>query len=451
MADGSLVVLDRADRAAEYLVAELATRWDVTICPSVTELANLLEFSPATVGLVRADSADVRFRDLESLLLANPVTQWIALVEPVHLEDSALRGLVARACADYMTLPPDVRRLTFAVGHAAGMARLRQTVSECVAEPRTSDLLGTSLSMRRLMRALARVSAVDAPVLVHGETGTGKELVAREIHALCPRAGGPFIAVNCGALPPSLIHSELFGHERGAFTGAASRRVGRIEAASGGTVFLDEIGDLPQDLQAHLLRFLEESTIERLGNGAPIHVDTRVIAATHVDLEQAVAAGRFREDLYYRLNVLRIDTPPLRERREDIELLARDYFHRFRTERAPGVRGFSQEAIEAMLRHDWPGNVRELINRVRRAMVMCEHRAIRPEDLGLERRQRPRYPVTLDVARQVAEREAIVGSLRQCQNNITRAAEQLGVARMTLYRLMDRHGLRAGASAEAVD
>jgi DNA-binding NtrC family response regulator len=331
------------------------------------------------------------------------------------------------------------------------MARLRQTVCERPAETLTSGLLGASPCMRSLLRALARVSAVDAPVLVHGETGTGKELIAREIHALCPRAGGPFIAVNCGSLPLSLIHSELFGHERGAFTGAAARRVGRIEAASGGIIFLDEIGDLPADLQAHLLRFLQESTIERLGNGDPIYVDTRVIAATHVDLEQAVTAGRFREDLYYRLNVLRIDTPPLRERRDDIELLARAYFERFRAERAPGVRGFSREAIEAMLRHDWPGNVRELINRVRRAMVMCERRAIRPEDLGLERRRRARYPVTLDAARQIAEREAIVGSLRQSQNNITRAAEQLGVARMTLYRLMERHGLRAGASAEAVD
>jgi len=249
----------------------------------------------------------------------------------------------------------------------------------------------------------------------------------------------PFIAVNCGALPTNLIQSELFGHEKGAFTGAHQRKIGRIESAAGGTLFLDEIGDLALDLQVNLLRFLQEKTIERVGGTEKIHVDVRVIAATHVDLERAVKEGRFREDLYYRLNVLHLNVPSLREREQDIELLARFFFDKFAKEKNRNVKGFRRDTLQAMNDYEWPGNVRELINRIRRAMVMCDNRLITTADLGLERRLSQRRLTTLDEARTRAEKEAIQYSLRFNRNNVSQAARQLGVSRVTLYRLMEKY------------
>jgi transcriptional regulator with PAS, ATPase and Fis domain len=246
--------------------------------------------------------------------------------------------------------------------------------------------------------------------------------------------------VNCGALPANLIQSELFGYEKGAFTGAAARKVGHIEAAAGGTIFLDEIGDLSADLQVNLLRFLQENTIERVGSTEKLSVDVRVIAATHVNLEKAVEEGRFREDLYYRLHVLNLKVPPLRERQGDVELLARFFFDKFAKERRPALRGFSHRALGVMREHDWPGNVRELINRVRRAMVMSDKRLITPEDLGLHAGAPRRRVITLEQAREEAERGAIQSCLQRVRN-VSRAARELGISRVTLYRLMEKHGL----------
>jgi DNA-binding NtrC family response regulator len=249
------------------------------------------------------------------------------------------------------------------------------------------------------------------------------------------------MAVNCGALPANLIQSELFGHEKGAFTGAHQRKIGRIEAAAGGTIFLDEIGDLSLDLQVNLLRFLQAKTIERVGGTQSLQVDVRVIAATHVDLERAVAEGRFREDLYYRLNVLHLRVPALRERENDIELLARFFFEKFAKEKNPQVRGFSQQALQVMNTYAWPGNVRELINRIRRAMVMCENRLMTPGDLGLERRSARRTIRTLVGARAAAEKEAIQYALRHTGNNVSRAARELRISRVTLYRLIEKYSI----------
>jgi DNA-binding NtrC family response regulator len=245
--------------------------------------------------------------------------------------------------------------------------------------------------------------------------------------------------VNCGALPRNLIQSELFGHEKGAFTDAHARQIGRIEAAGGGTIFLDEIGDLPLDLQANLLRFLQERTIERVGSARPIAVDVRVIAATHVDVESEIQEGRFREDLFYRLNVLRLEIPPLRDREGDVEVLGRFFFDKFASVGRSTAKGFSRQALDTMSAHAWPGNVRELINRVRRATVMCEARLVAPADLGLERRESSRRRVmTLEQWRAHAEREAVSNALRRNRKNVTQAARELGVSRMTLYRLMER-------------
>ncbi|WP_371866548.1 sigma-54 interaction domain-containing protein [Pseudoduganella dura] len=309
-------------------------------------------------------------------------------------------------------------------------------------EPAASRLTGNSEAIARLRRQLLKVAAADAPVLIWGESGTGKELAARAVHDGSARDKGPFVPINCGAIPASLVQSELFGHERGAFTGAGKARAGLIESAAGGSVFLDEIGDLPLDMQANLLRFLQEKTIYRLGGTRPLPVDVRVIAASHVRLDEAVARGTFREDLYYRLNVLTLEMPALRERRDDVPVLAETFFRDHARERSAHVRGFSSGALEAMRAHHWPGNVRELHNRVRRAAVMAEGRLIMPHDLGLDAAAMP--TLALHGARVQAERRAIEAGLG-AGKSITHVARELGVSRMTVYRLMAKHSINPRA------
>jgi DNA-binding NtrC family response regulator len=306
----------------------------------------------------------------------------------------------------------------------------------------TYGMIGDSGPMREIFAKIPKCAHSVAPVLITGETGTGKELIAKAIHKNSSRASGPFIAVNCAALPQSLIQSELFGHEKGAYTGADKRAIGKFEAAHGGTLLLDEIGDLPPEIQVNLLRTLETGTIERLGSADSVSVDIRIITATHIDLQGAIEAGDFREDLYYRLNVLGIRSPPLRERKEDIELLAEYFFDRF-TDNLSRHRliGFSDEARRAMRQWHWPGNVRELRNSVLKAVTLDDRGPISRRDLGLERRRAPRIGITLDEARQAAELAAILTALDRSSGNVTLAAQQLGVCRMTLYRLMERHNI----------
>jgi len=300
-------------------------------------------------------------------------------------------------------------------------------------------LIGESSIMHLTQARLRKFAPVELPVLVTGETGTGKEVAARAIHELSARAARAFVAVNCGALPANLVQSELFGHERGAFTGAASRRLGLFETANGGTVFLDEIGDLPLDAQTNLLRVLQEGTIERVGSNQPIRVDVRVIAATHVDLEQAVDTGRFRRDLYYRLNVLRLPMPSLRERGDDIALLAHHFLDRFRQHHTARARGFSAQALRAIAEFEWPGNVRELLNRVQRAAVIAEQELISAADMELA--GGPAVRAQLQQARADAERETLLASLRQSQYNVSACARRMRVSRVTVYRLCRKHGV----------
>jgi len=316
-------------------------------------------------------------------------------------------------------------------------------------ESEEPSMVGTSPAMRTLYATLRKVSVTEAPILITGESGTGKELAAIAIHRRSPRAGGPFVPINCAALPKTLIASELFGHEKGAFTGADQRRIGRIQAADKGSLFLDEIGDLPLDLQAHLLRFLQESTIDRIGGLQPIKVDARVIAATHVPLRQAVAEGRFREDLFFRLNVLTVEMPPLRRRGEDIDRLAEHFVAKFAPDGAKAVRGLSPEARTALRAHSWPGNIRELIATIRRAVVMADGPWILPEDLALPvaipAAEPAVFPSSLQAARRGTEESLIRQALAAYRNNVTRTAEHLGVSRVTLYRLMDKHGIATGS------
>jgi DNA-binding NtrC family response regulator len=372
------------------------------------------------------------------------LVQWLALLPSAPIFNDWFASHVFHHFFDYLTTPVTADRLYAAMGHAYGMSILAERATAHLDSVFEDDqMVGTSLSMRQLFMAIRKVAVSDAPVLISGESGTGKELTARAIHERSRRAQGPFIAVDCGAIPPTLIHSELFGYEKGAFSGAAQRKAGRIEVADGGTLFLDEIGDLPLDLQGNLLRFLQESTIQRVGSTRPVTVDARIVAASHVDLEKAVKEGRFRQDLFYRLNVLRVHVPALREREGDVVILARYFLAHFLPESGKQVYGFTPQALNAMLRHHWQGNVRELINRVRRAIVMCDGLWITHQDLDIDESQPASHPVQLEVARDLAERHAIAQAIKMCRNNYSAAARMLGVSRVTLYRLLEKHRLAA--------
>ena len=368
--------------------------------------------------------------------------EWVAVLPPEHSRDRLTARVLASSFFDFHTLPVDDVRLVYSVGHAYGKAVLRRAAL-APSEPVHGQhgMIGQSPCMIALHARLEKVMRANAPLLLTGESGVGKELAAHAVHLGSSRSHGPFVPVNCGALPQALIESLLFGHERGAFTGAHERQIGSIEAAHRGTIFLDEIGDLPRSAQASLLRFLQESTVMRVGSTREMRIDARVIAATHMDLREAVRAGRFREDLLYRLNVLNVEIPPLRDRGADSALLAEHFFHHSANGRAPGVRGFSRQALTAIQQYSWPGNVRELLNRVQRAMVMCDGPLIKVSDLQLEGQTGATSAGSLATARAGTERELIQAALGRNGQNIAAAARELGVSRVTLYRILRRRGI----------
>ena len=327
-------------------------------------------------------------------------------------------------------------------------------------------IVGQSRAIRQVLEQLERFAWTDEPILITGESGTGKELVAHAVHTHSSRRHGPFVAVNCAAIPGTLVASELFGHEKGAFTGATGRSLGQIEHAHGGTLFLDEIGDMPIDMQPHLLRFLQERRIMRVGGREQIDVDVRIVAATNVDLPRAIGEGRFREDLYYRLNMLALEIPPLRERPDDIPVLAMTFLREAATRFNRPVEGFAPEGLAALRAHDWPGNVRELIAVVRRAVIVSDVPWIGPENLmglrdaaekmDIASRIGPSSPVfapTQPAGRPVPgsgeERAMLLDTLRGTQENVTQTAKELGVSRVTLYRMLRRHDIMLGRGLRA--
>jgi two-component system NtrC family response regulator len=308
-------------------------------------------------------------------------------------------------------------------------------------------ILGNSARMRPVFEMIRKVATTDAPVLILGESGTGKEMVAHAIHNKSDRHKGPFVAINCGAIPENLLESELFGHERGAFTGAHVQRQGRIETADGGTLFLDEIGEMPPALQVKLLRFLQDQIIQRVGGREEIRVNVRVIAATNADLKKNMASGAFREDLFYRLAVVQILLPPLREREEDILLLAKFFLHRFATDADKAGLAFDADALRALNKHPWPGNVRELENSIRRAVILVEGKRVTAKDLELNAGAiDTNGAVTIKDAREAVERQMIQQALRKYSGKIAPAAAELGLSRPTIYELMEKLGItRPGA------
>ncbi|MEW6068549.1 MAG: PEP-CTERM-box response regulator transcription factor [Nitrospirota bacterium] len=307
-------------------------------------------------------------------------------------------------------------------------------------------IIGNCPKMQDVFTIIKKVAGSDVTILVTGESGTGKELVAKAIHQRSMRKEGPFIPINCGGIPETLIESELFGNEKGAFTDAKTQRVGLIEKADRGTLFLDEIGELPVQLQVKLLRFLQDKKIQRIGGREEIEIDTRIIAATNIDLQKAIKEGRFREDLYFRISVINIELPPLRERGDDILLLAHSFLNKFNYTNKKNIKGFSQAAIKAIESHDWTGNVRELENKIQRAVIMADDQMIKPQDLLLESFEmneiRADIPYTLQDIRQKVEREAIQKALMRNQWNISRSAEDLGISRPTLHDLLNKYSLK---------
>lgn len=396
--------------------------------------------------LVVTQEADLAALDkIEPLVGGNRVS-WVGLIAQELIALPRMRQFIGDHLFNFITLPADLEHIVLTLRHAWGMAFMRevqQTGSPALHNDGDYTMVGKTPEMQRLFTQLQKVARTDASVLITGPSGTGKELAALSVHRQSARRNAPFVAVNCGAIAPQLFQSELFGYEKGAFTGANQRKIGRIEAAQGGTLFLDEIGDMPPDMQVALLRFLQEKTIERVGATDSIEIDVRVIAATHIDLAEAVREGRFREDLFYRINVVCIDMPPLADRGQDIEDIAKHYFARFASVHNKSLRGFSKAAMNAMLSHSWPGNVRELVNRVQRATVMAEGRFIQPEDLGFERDNGIHQTMSLEDARAAAESMMIRRALSQSRNQISRAASLLGVSRVTLYRLIEKYNIRS--------
>lgn len=347
---------------------------------------------------------------------------------------------VAEGAYDYYQKPIHGDTLGFVVDRAFRLWELeaenRRLAGERPTEPLDGLLTGSG-NMLNVARQVERVAPTDATVLILGETGTGKEVVARAVHRLSGRADAPFVAINCAAIPENLLESELFGHEKGAFTGAVSRKVGKIEAANGGTLLLDEIGDMPLPLQAKILRFLQERVVERVGGTSEIPVDVRVVSATHRDLNVMIKAGSFREDLFFRIGEISLTLPPLRERAGDVVLIGKTLVARHAGDRALQL---SKDCMAAMEAWPWPGNIRELENRIRRACIMAEGRFVTARDLeiGVEDNEEP---LNLKEVRAEAERQAIMRALNRSNDNISQAARLLGISRPTLYNLLSKHGL----------
>ena len=420
----------------------LFSSWNICAVNDLNAARKSLANPLYRVGLLLLNNTkDADVIEVDAMLEAHQSVQWVGVFHPKLIHLPLYRALIVQHLFDFHTWPIDPFRLNHTLGHAYGYAELNGLRDFAAPGSRDMALVGQSAALQHLRKQILKVAQANAPVLIWGESGSGKELTAHAIHNSSARTNGPFVAVNCGAIPATLIQSELFGYERGAFTGAAKEKRGLIESAAGGTLFLDEISDLPLELQVNMLRFLQEGTISRVGSTHSIKVDVRVIAASHTRLEKAVKSGQFREDLLYRLNVLPLTVPALRERKEDLELLVSHFFKAFAHDKNPRLTGFSNRAMLAIKAYEWPGNVRELINRIRRAMVMSEGRLITPEDLDLLAPTGLRNGEALEEARIRAERDAIHVCLQGTGSNVSRAARDLGVSRMTLYRLMEKHGI----------
>jgi two-component system NtrC family response regulator len=415
------------------------------------DLVRLHEPSVVTLDLglpPDPDGTTEGFATLTEILALKPDTKVI--VASGHgARESALKA-IALGAYDFYRKPVDIDELGLIVSRAFHVFEIEAENRRLEASSGAASALGSMLTaspeMLKITRTIERVAGADVSVMLLGASGTGKELLARAVHEQSPRAKGEFVAINCAAIPENLLEAELFGFERGAFTGAVKTTPGKIEQAQGGTLFLDEVGDIPLPLQVKLLRFLQERVIERIGGRVPIAVDTRIVCATHQDLDAMIAVGSFRDDLYYRLAEIVVKIPSLAERSGDAVLLARHFVNRFSTEMGRKVQGLAPDATDAIDAYGWPGNVRELENRIKRAVIMAEGKLIGAADLdlpGAGDRTAEALPINLRAAREVADRRAIHQALTRTEHNISGAAKLLGISRPTLYDLMKQYRLGA--------
>src|SRR4051794_30334436 len=389
------------------------------------------------------DGTDEGFATLAEILRLKPDMKVI--VATGHgARDSALKA-IAMGAYDFYKKPIDIDELGLIVARAFHLQAIEEENRKLEAGGTTvlGSIITAAPEMLKVGKTIERVASADVSVMLLGASGTGKELLARAVHEKSRRKGD-FIAINCAAIPENLLEAELFGYERGAFTGAVKSNVGKIELAQGGTLFLDEVGDIPLPLQVKLLRFLQERVIERIGGRQPIAVDTRIVCATHQDLDAMIADGRFREDLYYRLAEIVVKIPSLAERSGDAVLLARHFVNRFSRELNPKVQSLSADALAAVDCYNWPGNVRELENRIKRAVIMADGKSVTAEDLDLPgtSSEEPDL-INLRSAREIADRKAIRQALSRTENNISGAAKLLGISRPTLYDLLKQYQLTA--------
>ena len=412
-------------------------------------LAQLRRHAPAVVTMdlglpPDADSVSEGFKLLELMLAAEPDTKVIVLTGQ-NDQSNALQA-VAMGAYDFLAKPFEPEVLNISVERAFRMHALQaenRRLRAMALPDGLSNLITRDPGMLGICRTIEKVANANVTVLLLGESGTGKEVLARGLHQQSQRKGGKFVAINCAAIPENLLESELFGYEKGAFTGAAKTTPGKIETAHNGTLMLDEIGDLPMPLQAKLLRFLQERVVERVGGRQEIAVNVRIVCATHQNLRQLISEGRFREDLYYRLAEIEVNIPPLRDRVGDASLLAHAFMHRFGKEHGRSGLGLAKDALRAIESHRWPGNIRELENCIKRATIMAEGSQITALDLGLaQAADETDESLELRTVRDAAEQRAVIAALARCNGNIAKAAELLGISRPTLYDLMRRLGIK---------
>jgi two-component system NtrC family response regulator len=445
----TILIVDDEDSIRNQLRWGLAEEYEIHTAGTAEEARRLLrEEKPAVVTLdVTLGPAGGRPEGLELLdeIVENHPLTKVIMVTGNDSRENALTA-IRRGAVDWYAKPIQLEELRVILRRALHIRAIELAQSDGVSpvRKRYHRIVGESDAMRRVFSLVQRVAPTDATVLVVGENGTGKELVAHAIHQASGRREAPFVPINCGAIPEQLMESELFGHERGAFTDAYRTREGKFELADKGTLFLDEIGDLPTHLQVKLLRFLQERTVERVGGRESLPVDARVVAATNRDLREMRADGRFREDLFYRLSVVTITVPPLRERGDDLRLLAEYFLEFYGRQHKRRLKGFTQAGLRALQAHPWPGNVRELENRIQRAVILAQDAYVRPEDLELGAKDRAPEPLpTLQAARDEVERRVLIDALTRNAGNVTRAAKDADVSRPTLHDLMRKHGLDA--------
>jgi DNA-binding NtrC family response regulator len=433
----------------EFSVRDSLYNWfrkdgfDVVAAGNATEALRDMQDHHFDVALVDIKMPGMDGMELQERIQSIDPHTAVIMITAFASVETAVQAL-KQGAFDYVTKPIDPDELSHLVRRALDQRRLmrenlqlRETIDELVA---VDTIIGESPPMTKVMEMVQHVAQTDATVLILGESGTGKELIARAVHANSQRRYFPIVPVNCGAVPPDLLESELFGHEKGAFTGAHQSRKGKIEMADGGTLFLDEVGAIAPKMQVDLLRVLESKEFTRVGGTKSVKVDFRVICATNDDLEKAVEEGRFREDFYYRINVFTIEAPPLRARRSDIPLLARYFLRRFAGQMDKRITDLSPEAMEILAEYDWPGNVRELANAIERAMVVGKPPCIRPDDLPVRTHQK-RVAAGGDSLAEVEKRH-IAAVLERADHNVTQAAEILKVDRVTVYNKIKKYGLR---------